>query len=163
MTSQGWSSSSTVILFGRFSSSGGLALAEGSARRTVSSQSIDISSLLRFCEVVRKFGLNLCSVGRRRKIGVSMGVNRGIKRLKYFHACRKTGNQQLVAISDLLSIGQFLNPLVVFLKRHAYSPASSNADTAGAEIEGHRSPTNKIGAGLVLGTYALLIRKATLK
>ena len=81
----------------------------------------------------------------------------------------------MVAISYFLPIRQFLSPLVVFLKRHAYSPASSNAghtaDFSGAKIEelfyrtelaiGHQ-PID-IGAGLVLETYALLIRKAILK
>jgi hypothetical protein len=50
ITSQGWSSSSTVILFGRSGSSGGLAFAGGSTRRTVSSQRrIVTSAVLRFC------------------------------------------------------------------------------------------------------------------
>jgi hypothetical protein len=93
--------------------------------------------------------------------------HRGIDRLNNFRTCRKPGSQQLVAISDLLSIRQFPDPLVIFLKRHAYSPATSDADAAdfnGAQIEGlHRSPTNGDWAGLVLETYASLIRKAILK
>ena len=98
--------------------------------------------------------------------------HRSIDRLKDFRTCRKSGGQQLVAISYFLPIRQFLSPLVIFLnchwlftsesgnEAHTIDSTERNCSTELTACIGHQPI--EIGAGLVLGTYALLIRKASL-